>query len=181
MQILTKMQVDESLNAMRLGGEFEVDGVSKRFSGNNECCDYLYICAHSYLEVGAVLELTKNDIVLRDKHYYIKGKLVSDHIGEFISNINIKVEDNLEQKLFTFSKRLPQIHLNTVKKIVCIDVLTPSAFRDYYILEFFNNCNWNIPLVMNLLELKTTRYLEKYLEHAPIEHADNIILSTCVE
>ena len=162
---LTNEQYKEIIDTMRTGF------LSSR--PNHKIATALVLQANMGLRIGDVLQLRMNDIVLDGQRYRLNiteqktGKkrvfTVPKEIYLFIKEYCIENGIKKDEIIFPLTERAVQKHLKLVCDYLGYEGIGSHSFRKYFATNVYQDNNYNLLLVQELLQHSSPDTTRKYI------------------
>lgn len=173
--VLTKAQYQEIIDTMNKG-----------FAGcrpNNRIATALMIEANLGIRIGDILNLRLCDIIQDGNRLRLnikEGKTdksrhftVVPEIYEFIKAYTLKNNIGADERIFPITERAVQKHLGIVCDYLGFEGISTHSFRKYYATNIYEQNDYNVVLVQELLQHSSPSVTQKYIGigHKALENA----------
>ncbi|SFU86624.1 tyrosine-type recombinase/integrase [Butyrivibrio sp. M55] len=162
---LTKEQYDEIIDTMRNGGSY--------FRKNDRIATALVLEANLGLRIEDILNLKLNDIIMDGDRYRlnITEKKTSKKrtftvplpIYQYIKLYVMENGIKANEKIFPIGERAVQKYLKIVADYLGFENIGTHSFRKFYATDIYNNNNYNIVLVQQLLQHSSVATTQRYI------------------
>lgn len=156
-------------------GLITVDG--RQIKPNIRIATALVIQANLGLRIGDIVNLKLSDIVKDGNRYRLNIKeQKTDKIREFTVPTEIytylqsyALENSIKpnQRLFSITVRQIQKHLKIVTEYLGLENISTHSFRKFFAVSIYNNNNFNVELVRQLLQHSSVAVTQHYLSVQP--------------
>lgn len=140
---------------------------------NNQVATILTIQANLGLRIGDVLDLKLNSIIKDGNRYRLdiveektqkkREFTVTDDIYNYLVKYCYDNSIEKEQPIFKLSSRAVQKHLKLVCDYLGYENISTHSFRKFFATMIYNNNNYNVVLVQQLLQHSSPTVTQKYL------------------
>ncbi|MCT4606204.1 MAG: tyrosine-type recombinase/integrase [Marinisporobacter sp.] len=178
--IKTKVLTDEEfcliIKTISIGLTTE-DG--KQIKPNNRIATALTLQANLGLRIGDIVNLRLSDIIRSGNRYELNiqeqktGKIrdftVPAEIYTYLQTYALENSIKPNQRLFSITVRQIQKHLKSVTEYLGLEKISTHSFRKYFAISIYNDNNYNVELVRQLLQHSTVAVTQHYLSVQPRE------------
>lgn len=162
---LTKEQFEEIIDTMRKGGAY--------FRKNNRIATALVLEANLGLRIEDILKLKVNDIIMDGERYRLniiekktskkRTFTVPLPIYQYIKLYAMENGIKDDEVLFPITERAVQKYLLKVADYLSYENIGTHSFRKFYATDIYNNNNYNIVLVQQLLQHSSVATTQRYI------------------
>lgn len=145
----------------------------KRVRPNERVATCLTIQANLGLRIGDVVKLRLSDIILENGRYHlaiieektnkVRNFTVPSEVYIYIQNYALERSLKPKQRLFDISVRTVQNHLQLVCEYLGLSQLSTHSFRKFYAQSIYENNNYDIVLVKELLQHSSVVITQRYV------------------
>ena len=150
---------------------------SKQIKPNSRIATALVIQANLGLRIGDIVNLKLSDIIKDGARYRLNikeqktGKIreftVPTEIYTYLQSYALENNIKPNQKLFSITVRQIQKHLKIVTEYLGLESISTHSFRKFFAVSIYNNNNYNVELVRQLLQHSTVAVTQHYLSVQP--------------
>ena len=150
---------------------FEWDNI--QYKSNNRIATILTLMANTGLRIGDILQLKLSSVIKDGDRYRFNiveqktGKernfTVHDSIYNYMLNYAVDNKISRDARLFSLSERAVQKHLKAVCSSLGLINVSTHSFRKYFATTIYNNNNYNIAIVKELLQHSSIATTQRYI------------------
>ncbi len=171
---LTEYEYSLIIQTIRKGIKTKDD---RQIKPNLRIATALVVQANLGLRIGDIVNLKLSDIIKDANRYRLNikeqktGKVreftVPNEIYTYLQSYALDNNIKTNQKLFSITVRQIQKHLKIVTEHLGLENISTHSFRKFFAVSIYNNNNYNIELVRQLLQHSTVAVTQHYLSVQP--------------
>lgn len=152
-------------------GFITADG--RQIKPNTRIATALVVQANLGLRIGDIVNLKLSDIVKDGNIYRLNikeqktGKIreftVVNQVLTYLQSYALDNNVKPNQKLFSITVRQIQKHLKIITEYLELENISTHSFRKFFAVSIYNNNNYNVELVRQLLQHSTVVVTQHYL------------------
>jgi integrase len=156
-------------------GFITADG--KKIKPNSRIATALCLQSNLGLRIGDIINLKLSDIVKDGSRYRLNiteqktGKkrefTVPNDIYTYLQSYALEKSIRPNQKLFPITVRQVQKHLQITTEHLKLENIGTHSFRKFFAVSIYNNNNYNVELVRQLLQHSSVAVTQHYLSVSP--------------
>lgn len=146
---------------------------NRKIKSNIRIATALVVQANLGLRIGDIVELKLSSIVKDGNRYRLDIKeqktnktrefTVATEIYTYLQSYSLDNNIKTNQKLFDITVRQIQKHLQIVTEYLRLDMISTHSFRKFFAVSIYNNNDYNIELVRQLLQHSTVAVTQNYI------------------
>lgn len=149
----------------------------KKIKPNLRIATALVLQANLGLRIGDIVNLKLSDIVIDGSRYRLEIKeqktgkkrefTVPNEVYTYLQSYALNNNLRPNQKLFNITVRQIQKHLQITTDHLGLKNIGTHSFRKFFAVSIYNENNFNVELVRELLQHSTTAVTQHYLSVSP--------------
>lgn len=166
---LTEEQYKKIISTIKTG--FKLNG--NYYRPNNRIASILIVQANLGMRIGDILNLRLNNILKNGNNYILdvteqktkkkRSFTVPIEIYNFLKNYCYDNNIKPTCKIFDIGVRAVQMHLKKVCELLEYENISTHSFRKFYATNVYEDSNYNVALVRQLLQHADTTTTLKYI------------------
>lgn len=150
---------------------------NRQIKSNTRIATALVVQANLGLRIGDIVNLKLSDIVkdanryrlniIEQKTNKVREFTVPNEVYTYLQSYALENNIKPNQRLFSITVRQIQKHLKIVTEHLRLESIGTHSFRKFFAVSIYNENNFNVELVRQLLQHSTVAVTQKYLSVQP--------------